>query len=256
MIHHGACLCGSVTFEAEGPLPDVVACHCTQCRKTSGHYWAATTAPFERFRITGTDGLGWFQSSPGARRGFCRHCGASLFWEPAGEGRMSFAAGALDEPSGLVTARHIYTEDAGDYYATEGPPPAPRGGPGTLHGNCLCGACRFSLSGPAGEITACHCTQCRKLSGHYSASFDADEAGVVWQARDPLAEYETPGGGRRGFCTACGSSLYFRASDAAFSVEAGAIDGPTGGRLTEHIFVADKGDYYVLDDGLSQRDQA
>ncbi|MDP4034539.1 MAG: GFA family protein [Pseudorhodobacter sp.] len=101
-------------------------------------------------------------------------------------------------------------------------------------------------------MTACHCTQCRKLSGHYSASFETDEAGVAWQARASVAEYATPGGGQRGFCTTCGSSMYFRAADGAFSVEAGVIGGPTGGRLDSHIFVANKGDYYSLDDGLPQ----
>ena len=60
-------------------------------------------------------------------------------------------------------------------------------------------------------------------------------------------------GALRGFCTGCGSSLYFRASDGAFSVEAGAVDGPTGSRLAGHIHMADAGDYYVLDDGLPQR---
>jgi hypothetical protein len=256
MIHHGSCLCGAVTFEAVGPLREVVACHCSQCRKTSGHFWAATSAPAERFRIIRDDGLAWFQSSDTARRGFCRHCGASLFWEPEGEGRMSFAAGALDGPTGLGSAPHIYTEDAGDYYAPSGPPPEPGPAPETLSGSCLCGACRFTARGPAGEVWACHCGQCRKLSGHYAASFDAEEAGVVWQARDRLTEYATPGGGRRGFCRGCGSSLYFRAADGAFSVEAGAIDGPTGGQLAQHIFLTDKGDYYELDDGLPQRDGA
>ena len=61
-----------------------------------------------------------------------------------------------------------------------------------------------------------------------------------------------PGGGVRGFCTDCGSGLYFRAADGAFSLEAGAIESPSGGQLARHIFVADKGDYYALTDGLPQ----
>ena len=249
---HGACLCGAVAFEVVPPMRDVIACHCTQCRKISGHYWAASTVPLDRFRVTGDAGLAWFRSSPAAVRGFCRHCGASLFWKPEGEERMSFAAGALDGPTGLVTAEHIFTEDAGDYYAPEGPPPRPGIAAGTVQASCLCGGARFSLPRPQGEIGACHCGQCRKLSGHYSASFDADETTLDWQASDTLAEFETPGGGRRGFCTGCGAGLYFRARDGGFSVEAGVIDGPTGLRLASHIFVAEKGDYYMIDDGLPQ----
>jgi len=249
-LHAGSCLCGAVAFEAEGPLHAVVACHCTQCRRTSGHVWAATPVPLERFRLVRDEGLAWFRSSPAARRGFCRRCGASLLWDPAGEPRIWIAAGALDGPTGLALAEHWHREDAGDYYAPEGPPPRPGPAPARLEGTCLCGACRFTLPGPAGPVTACHCTQCRKLSGHYAASFDADEAHLAWQARDGLAEHAAPGGGRRGFCARCGSSLWFRAADGAFSVEAGAIAGPTGGRLVRHIFTAAKGDYYRLDDGL------
>ena len=124
--------------------------------------------------------------------------------------------------------------------------------PGRLHASCLCGGVSFSLPGPAGPITACHCHQCRTLSGHYAASFDCDERELRFTARATLCEYETPRGGVRGFCNGCGSRLYFRAADGAFSVEAGVIDAPTGGRLAEHIFVAEKGAYYQIDDGLPQ----
>jgi hypothetical protein len=251
-VHHGSCLCGNVRFEATGPLRDVLACHCTQCRKTSGHYWAATTVPSDRFRLTEDRGLRWFRSSDAAERGFCKDCGASLLWKPTREDRISIAPGAFDGPTGLTVAEHWFAEDAGDYYAPEGSPTPCDAAPQRLDCACLCGQVAFSLPGPAGAITACHCTQCRKLSGHHSASFDADESTLTYAARDTLAEYATPGGARRGFCNACGSSLWFRAADGAFSVEAGAVAGPTGGHLSGHIFTAFKGDYYPLTDGLPQ----
>ena len=249
----GSCLCGDVVFEVTPPLRDAVACHCTQCRKVSGHYWAAASVPVEGFRVIRGDGLDWYRSSTTATRGFCRGCGATLFWKPDDEDRMSFSPGALEGPTGLKVAEHIFMGDAGDYYAPEGPPPELSPAPPVLQASCLCGEVRFSVPRPEGGITACHCSQCRKLSGHYAASFDADEAQVHFDARASLAEYATPAGAQRGFCTGCGSSLYFRASDGAFSVEAGAVDGPTGSRLAGHIHMADAGDYYVLDDGLPQR---
>ena len=248
----GCCLCGAVVFEVAGTPREVIACHCSQCRKWSGHVWAASSVPVSDFRLIRQDGLAWYRASASARRGFCRCCGASLFWVPDGEPRVSFAPGALDGPTGLKLARHIFTADAGDYYAPVGPPPAPGPVPTLLTGACLCGAARFTLPGPAGPVTACHCRQCRKTSGHYSASFDTSEAGVIWQSRATIAEYRASGGSQRGFCTTCGASLYFRAADGGFSVEAGAIIGATGGRLESHIFVADKGDYHTLDDGLPQ----
>jgi hypothetical protein len=251
-IHHGSCLCGSVRFDATAPLRDVFACHCTQCRRTSGHYWGATSVPLDRFRLTQDSGLRWFVSSDHANRGFCVTCGASLFFRPNGEGRMGIAPGAFDGPTGITTVSHWHREDAGDYYAPEGAPPAATSAPDVLNCACLCGGVAFSLPGPAGDLVACHCTQCRKLSGYYAASFDVDEAALTYTAQTTLAEFMAPGGSQRGFCAACGSSLWFRAADDAFSVEAGAVTGATGGRLTGHIFAADKGDYYTLDDGLPQ----
>jgi hypothetical protein len=117
----GSCLCGAVSFEAEPPLRDVFTCHCSQCRKTSGHFWAATSVPHERFRVTKDEGLRWFKSSDIARRGFCSLCGSSLFWQPEGEARISIAAGALEGPTGLKIAEDWCLEDKGDYY----PAPAP-----------------------------------------------------------------------------------------------------------------------------------
>ena len=262
MHRSGSCHCRAVAFTVtDAPAGDrvgdgapgaAVACHCSQCRRWSGHVWAATQVPLSRFALTRDTGLRWFASSPGVRRGFCGTCGSSLFWLKDAAREIEIAAGAFDAPTGLHLSGHGFAADAGDYYTPAGPPPPPGPGPATLHGSCLCGACRFGMPGPAGPVTACHCGQCRKLSGHYSASFDADEASLAWRARDPLAEYATPGGGRRGFCGACGASLYFRAADGAFSVEAGAIDGPTGGRLAAHIFTVEKGDWYDLADGLPQ----
>lgn len=166
---------------------------------------------------------------------------------------MAVAAGAIDGASGLRLTRHIFTGDAGDYYRPEGPPPPDSVGASTrLDCACLCGAVAFTVPGPAGPVTACHCRQCRKLSGHYSASFDVDESGLVLTSGSALSEYVTPGRGRRGFCNRCGSSLWFRSARGEFSVEAGSVTGPTGGRLAEHIFVAAKGDYYAIDDGLPQ----
>lgn len=115
-IHKGSCLCGAVTYELKGALRDSVACHCTQCRKTSGHYWSATQVANEQFQITKDDGLVWFRSSETAERGFCARCGSSLFWRLDGEGHTSIGSGTLDGPSGITTQKHIFTEDKGDYY--------------------------------------------------------------------------------------------------------------------------------------------
>ncbi|HXH03725.1 MAG TPA: GFA family protein [Candidatus Competibacteraceae bacterium] len=117
----GGCLCGAVRYEIHGPLRPVVACHCSQCRRTSGHYVAATAARLEDFRLVKDEGLRWYQPDAIARRGFCGVCGSNLFWEPTqGEqaGRqLSIMAGTLELSTGLRMVAHICVEDASDYYA-------------------------------------------------------------------------------------------------------------------------------------------
>lgn len=112
----GRCLCGGVSFEVRGPLRDVMVCHCGQCRRTHGHVGAYTSAARDQVELRADATLSWYQSSDTARRGFCRACGASLFWEPLGEGRLAISAGALDAPTGLKMVRHVFVDDAGDYY--------------------------------------------------------------------------------------------------------------------------------------------
>lgn len=118
-MKQGSCLCGAVTYELRGDLRPSVACHCTQCRKTGGHYWSATQVPNENFHVTKDDGLKWFRSSDTARRGFCTGCGASMFWQLDGEDATSVATGTLDGPTELQTEQHIFVADKGDYYDIE-----------------------------------------------------------------------------------------------------------------------------------------
>ncbi len=112
----GACLCGAVAFEVAGRLSPGIACHCSQCRRQSGHYWASISAPREAVALRGEDRLRWHHASPGIRRGFCGDCGSFLFWEPVGEGRIAIALGAFEAPTGTRLAKHIFTADKGDYY--------------------------------------------------------------------------------------------------------------------------------------------
>lgn len=114
--HHGSCLCGAVRITVAGDLSPPDACHCSQCRKQSGHYWASTNTKRPALTIAGEDNLTWFQSSPEVRRGFCRSCGSFLFWDPLQHGNIAVAMGAFDAPTGTALHTHIYTANKGDYY--------------------------------------------------------------------------------------------------------------------------------------------
>jgi len=113
----GSCLCGGVAFEISGPLRPVIACHCSQCRKQSGHYAAFTSCQNADLKFTSESTLAWYRASASAGRGFCKACGSLLFWKADGRDSTSVAAGSLNGKTGLVTEGHIYCADKGDYYA-------------------------------------------------------------------------------------------------------------------------------------------
>lgn len=112
----GKCECGSVTYEADAVRPTVNFCHCSQCRRTSGHLWAATRADLDKFRLTSQQTLTWYVSSDHAKRGFCNACGSSLFYKINDADHIGIAAGSIDEPTGLQAGQHIFTASKGDYY--------------------------------------------------------------------------------------------------------------------------------------------
>ncbi len=116
----GGCLCGAVRYQVSGPLRPSVACHCEQCRRTSGHYVSATACRQRDLTFDEDRGLAWYRSSDFAERGFCRECGSSLFYRRTNvtpeEQRISIMSGTLDTPTGLSTAGHIFCAAKSDYY--------------------------------------------------------------------------------------------------------------------------------------------
>jgi hypothetical protein len=123
----GSCLCGAVRLTVRGPLAAPDACHCRQCRKSSGHYFASTDVPRSALTVTGSEHVAWYRSSARVRRGFCRHCGATLFWDPLARDRIAVAMGAFDTPTDTHLAHHIYVAEKGDYYdIADGLPQNPR----------------------------------------------------------------------------------------------------------------------------------
>lgn len=111
-------------------------------------------------------------------------------------------------------------------------------------GSCLCGAVSYTVAAELGAVTACHCGQCRKWSGHLAAAVPAPWDTVTlhgvpqWYASSP--------GARRGFCGACGSSLFWEEFDGLVYIMAGTLDDAAGLNMDGHIFYADKGAYYSV----------
>ncbi|MFN5046854.1 GFA family protein [Roseateles sp.] len=129
----------------------------------------------------------------------------------------------------------------------------PRSLPPALHGACNCGAVRFTLTQRPTEATACHCRLCRKQSGHFFASANLPKSALQLSGAEHLSWYQASDKVRRGFCAKCGCWLFWEPIHRDWtSVALGALDGDTHLALERHIFVAHKGDYYEIADGLPQ----
>jgi hypothetical protein len=88
-----------------------------------------------------------------------------------------------------------------------------------------------------------------------------ERSALVLQGAHELRWIDSPrsdAGARRGFCGACGSSLFWDAPEReTVSIAAGTLDGPTGLRVIAHEYVSQAADYYELpDDDLPHHPRA
>jgi len=112
----GGCYCGKVRYRARDVAKEVTECHCSQCRRQSGHRYAVVDARAGDVEIEGGDHITWFHASPAAKRGFCSVCGSHLFWWSLEDDDVGILAASVDEPTGLELVGHIFVRDKGDYY--------------------------------------------------------------------------------------------------------------------------------------------
>jgi hypothetical protein len=123
-------------------------------------------------------------------------------------------------------------------------------------GRCECGGVRYRVDGPLRDVSNCHCYRCRRFTGHHmaasgaplaSVTFDAD-ATLKWYSPDPTVAY--------GFCSVCGSSLFWKAQSSPdhLVICAGTLDQPTGLKTTAAWWVAEMGDYHQRPAGLTEYD--
>ncbi len=81
-------------------------------------------------------------------------------------------------------------------------------------GSCLCGAVRFSVALPPKWVAHCHCTQCQRAHGAAFVTW-VGAAETQWHlddAQHALAWFASSTDAQRGFCSRCGSSLFFRSA--------------------------------------------
>ena len=115
-----------------------------------------------------------------------------------------------------------------------------------LRGACLCGSVRFHFRGALRPtVSACHCRTCRKFSGGVFVSAAAWRKDLVLDRSRTLKWFRSSRWARRGFCSRCGSSLFWMPDHGPMmSIAAGALIEPTGLRLAAHGWTQYRADYW------------
>ena len=116
-------------------------------------------------------------------------------------------------------------------------------------GGCACGSARYRVVGELRDVINCHCEPCRRFTGHFMAATTAATNDLIMESDGTLAWWWRTPTVRYGFCSACGSSLFWEAHDKpdTTAIAAGSLDGPTGLSTTLTLFGNDASDYYELD---------
>jgi hypothetical protein len=115
----------------------------------------------------------------------------------------------------------------------------------TMTGRCLCGEVTFSAEEVETKFHACHCGMCRRWSG--GAPFFATRVGKVTFAGGEVGRYDSSDWASRGFCKACGTTLfYFLKPAQAYMMGVGTFDDQQPFALHREIFIDKKPAGYAL----------
>ncbi|KAK4046236.1 hypothetical protein OIV83_006215 [Microbotryomycetes sp. JL201] len=115
MPHTGSCLCGQSTVKVSSDHDAQIACHCTDCQRTSGS--AFSTNFLVKFDDAKFDGpIKEYQSAAASgatvTRGFCGNCGCALYHKMSSFGdSFALQTGWLDGSDKLKFASELFVKD-------------------------------------------------------------------------------------------------------------------------------------------------
>jgi hypothetical protein len=121
-------------------------------------------------------------------------------------------------------------------------------------GGCLCGEIRFQVEPATNWCSHCHCSLCRRAHGAgYVTWFGADvEKFTLTEGEKSLTWYRSTPEARRGFCSRCGSTMFFQSErwPDEMHVVLAAMDAPIDREPGAHVFVDSATDWVSIEDGL------
>lgn len=272
----GACLCGTVRFEVDGPLSSMLHCHCSMCRKHHGSPFATlVSAPLMGFRwLAGEDNIDKYASSERGVRGFCRTCGSVT---PTLLPQMDIVlcpAGNLQGDLDIRPQFHVFTGSKASWYditddlpqhaefppefnarGVERPKVEPR--TGIVEGSCLCGKVAYEITGKPRLLMYCHCTRCRRgrSSAHGSNLFYKLDQFHFTRGAELVVQFRPPDAERFAiaFCSCCGGAApQIAAEFNSVVVPAGTLDTDPDFRPVAHIFVGSKANWFDITGDVPQ----
>ena len=111
----------------------------------------------------------------------------------------------------------------------------------TRSGKCLCGAVQFEANDVEQHVHACHCSMCRRWGGGPALSVSVGS--VTFTGEENITRYESSGWAERGFCSRCGSNLFYFLKPDRYILGTGTFDEQVFD-FDGEIFCADKPDWY------------
>ncbi|BBN81995.1 hypothetical protein PA25_19800 [Pseudoalteromonas sp. A25] len=80
-MYQASCLCGQVALTITGKISDIIHCHCSLCRKSTGTAYATNgfVNTSDLTVVKGSEHIKYFEFKPGRKRHFCTHCASPLF---------------------------------------------------------------------------------------------------------------------------------------------------------------------------------
>jgi hypothetical protein len=112
----GGCLCGQVSYTADGEAALVGVCHCKHCQKQSGTAFGLVIGvPKAAFSLKGDAKIYHDQGDSGERvdRAFCPNCGSLLTTDAAVMPDLIFIkAGSLDDTSWVQPTIQMFCDNA------------------------------------------------------------------------------------------------------------------------------------------------
>jgi hypothetical protein len=117
-----------------------------------------------------------------------------------------------------------------------------------IHGSCLCGSAKYTISEGLSDIVHCHCATCRKAHGSaFSSVASVPLNNFTLSNVEPLGSYESSPGKTRYFCSNCGTQLYAQRTDQDHIIlRLGSLDSDVTSKEHAHIWLSDKASWYSI----------